>query len=450
MTHAPSSSYPIYRELNYARDGQYRFADHGRSCLLIRPESETRRRDRRHSRQRHAPYVISVPAEFNLAEFARPERLMTVFRFLRDNSGQAPGEDDLGYHHFSDSEMFSTLRAVHSAIVSLSYRPGPARLVRIPKGDGRFRELRLPRIVDRIVASGLQQVLNRYWSAALPNLRRDVWMLFAELECEIREHGWYTLVTDDIRDCFPSLRIPDVLTCFREHICTSAENTAERPLMWLIETILRGHEGAARQVGLDQGSPCSPLATELTLHTVLDLILEEQGPEHPLLLRYVDNLNFLCSSALEGRQVLTETRNILAEHGLTLKGEDGDPVDIRDPDHGRVMLGLIPVWEEDHLGFRLPESSYQRLSQNLEDCWENPNPIRNARRVIEGWIRAVRPVFENEENREIADRVMDAAAEAGIREIPETLLTETVRLACHQWREERNTVFERRQRHPSG
>jgi RNA-directed DNA polymerase len=291
----------------------------------------------RTSRRGRQPYTVASPDEFRLARFSDQELLHTVYQILKAEGGPGPGTDGLTYDDFAPAEIHAALRAVGESLRSRTYLPYPTRLVRRPKGDGRWRELQLQRITDRTVAKALQVCLDGYRRAHLPGIGRGVWRIYAQMERAMRERRGYVLAIDDIRDCFPTTPLNAVMEAHRQHI-------RQPDLLWLVETIIRGNDGPEHAVGLDQGSPTSPAALELTLHTRLDARLEAEQRGLPLLWRYVDNLTYVCSSEREGHQALQATGDILAELNMQLKGQDGPPWDIRDRDYDRVDLGLIPRW----------------------------------------------------------------------------------------------------------
>lgn len=415
------SGTPIQSAVDDALAGRrYRFSIHGR------PDRRHRRRERSRSESaRRGPYSITNPQQFAIGDFAAAENLMVAFRILRAEGGDAPGIDGLTYDDFSVGEIWAALRCVSSAIVCGTYRPYETRLVRIPKGDGRFRELRIMNILDRVVAKSLQLALAPYWESVLPGIRRSVWDIYAEMEQIIGQQRRFFLATDDIRDCFPSLRIEDVLRCHRQHI-------NQPDLLRLVETVIRGQKGRDRTAGLDQGNPYSPPAAELALQTCLDHRWEAAEPGHPPLLRYVDNLQVLGNSAHEGQQALTTIQNTLEQHQLTMKGTDDAVVDIRNPEHGRNVLGLIPAWRKD-LHFHLPEAAIQNLDDGLAEAMTKPNPPATGGRVVEGWIRAIGPVFVNTEAQDIVRRIMGITAKYGLREISRSQLLDVANQARDHW-----------------
>lgn len=370
-------------------------------------------------------YSVDTPANFRLDRFAAADNLQVAFKQLEQFGGAGAGVDDLTFDDFSRGELKGALRRVSASLRSQAYRPYETLPVFTPKGDGRYRELRLHRLTDRTVAKALQLCLDTYWRSQLPGIGRSTWQLFAELQRLIRERRTYVLAIDDLENCFPSINIADVLEA-HQHI-------TQPDLLWLIATVIRGHKGPGHTTGLDQGSPYSPVATELLLHTRLDVPLGARCPGYPLLLRYVDNLTVICSSEREGHEALRIIREIINPSGLKLKAKDGNPQDLRDQNFDKTVLGLIPRWRNGLLEFTIPESGHRNLKEGLIKAMEHPHPTRTARMVLKGWVMAMGPVLTNKATPEVLSCVLQTARECGFREFSLGELRKTARLAYDQW-----------------
>lgn len=380
---------------------------------------------RRGSSQRGTqPYTVDLPDQFCLGEFACPERLHSVFRILEAEGGHAPGKDGLTYEDFSRPEVFAALRRVCAAIREHRYCPHPTLLVEIPKDENRVRKLRLLRIIDRVVAKSLQIAPNEYWCSQLPGISLNSWMIWAKMQRVMRERKAYVLATDDIHECFPHAPLNEVMQCHCRHI-------TQPDLLWLIETVIRGHKGPGNTIGLDQGSPYSPVAMELLLHTHLDLRLKALYRGIPLY-RYVDNLTFICNSEHEGNQILQAAEEILAELDFSLKCEERPPMDIRDANFDRKVLGLIPRWQNGQLTFSIPESAYDDLQTSFIETLESPNPAETARKVAIGKIESLGPALVNRVAPTVIDRVISIARNCGFTELRKNL-SETALKARNQW-----------------
>lgn len=410
--------------------GRYQFALHGR------PERDRPRR-RRDEPRRREPYAVIHPDQFVIARCTAPENLEQAYQVLEAHGGAAPGIDGLTFWHFSPSERYDVFRAASAAIREGTYYPHPVRPVRFPKGDGRYRELSLKTMGDRTIAKSLHLALNPYWRSVLPNLGIDPWRIYARLDWVMIHHGWFHLGQADIRDCFPSARLDDVLADHREHI-------RQPDLLRLVTAVVQGHEGSRRVRGLDQGCPYSPDAMELRLRNARDRRLRATGPHYPLLsVRYVDNLVHTCSSAPVVRQALQLDAELLAPHGFALKETDLNSVDVRDPQHCQKVLGLIPRWRDDHLGWFLSETAYDKLREKLQKAHTKPNPAIAARRTILGWLRWLAPVYVDTAAYEIVSQTQRIAAENGFRE---TATSHELWSACsnswRNWLAIRQEVFE--------
>ncbi len=398
----------------------------GSSRLQKPPRRDGAPPRRRPSRRGKQPYLIGSPDQFQLSKFACPARLHAVFRILEAEGGHGAGEDGLSYDDFSPPEVFEALRGVSKAIHEHTYRPYPTRLVRIPKDENRYRELRLLRIIDRVVAKALQIALDKYWRSQLPGIGLDSWKIWAKMQRVMREHKAYVLATDDIRDCFPNAPLAEIIQCHQQHI-------SQPDLLWLIETIIRGHDGPEHTIGLDQGSPYSPIAMELLLQTYLDTRLEAEFRGFPLLLRYVDNLTFICSSVHEGNRVLQAAEETLANLGFRLKCAERPPRDIRDSSFDRKVLGLIPRWQNGQLMFSIPESIYDDLQESFSIALEGPKPIRSAWKVAKGRIESLGPALVKRVMPTVVDRVISTARTCGFTELQRKDLSETARRARNRW-----------------
>ncbi|MEO2034273.1 MAG: reverse transcriptase domain-containing protein, partial [Planctomycetaceae bacterium] len=249
--------------------------------------------------------------------------LEAAYTILKAKGGKGPGLDGLTFDDLTTAELHEMFRGVSQAIKTRTYKPHPVRHVEIPKANGKKRLLSIPTIADRTAAKAFLICLDSFFKKLLPGVGRSTHRLFAQMDKVMRERKHFVLAIDDIRDCFPSAPIDKVVEIFRGHI-------SQPDLIWLFESIVRGQEGPERVTGLDQGSPVSPVGMELLLHSCPDAEMEFRHQGKTQLLWYVDNLTFVTGSVREGEEALRLANETLDETGFTLKGEDGEPQDIRD------------------------------------------------------------------------------------------------------------------------
>ncbi len=134
-------------------------------------------------------YSIESAAEFDLSKFAHHDNLKKAWNILKAEGGHGAGVDGLTFTDFSEGEVSGALRKAAREILDRSYTPQPTRIVKIPKDDGRFRELQLQTLVDRTIAKALDICLKDFWRARLPRLGQDVHRMYAAMNRAIRQHS---------------------------------------------------------------------------------------------------------------------------------------------------------------------------------------------------------------------------------------------------------------------
>ncbi len=353
-------------------------------------------------------YRVSSLRNFRIGQLARPENLYISFRKLEANGGHGAGIDGFRPEHYSKNELWPILKLLSRAITDASYRPYGVRICETPKPNGGTRELALLRWTDRVVAKALHDCLKGFWRGI--HVSKSVWQVYAELHWAITRRRQYILASDDIRKCFDNARHDDVLGCIDQHV-------RRGKLYNLYERFIRSYNYHAEQgIGLAQGSPLSPTLMDVLLHHCLDQVIMTHS-RNTLNLRYVDNLLYLNASVSEGRQVLSYAEETLSNAGFTLKHEDGNPRDLRDPTGNRVVLGLIPRWQSARLIPAIPESAYENLRQGLLMSNEADKPSENALLRCQGWLYSLGPALTRSDTGTVIDRVIEMALGAGYRNV---------------------------------
>jgi hypothetical protein len=376
-----------------------------RSARLTAAEFYSRRSTKRLGK-------VQTALEPSLQEIVNPEVLVSVYRQLKANAGQAPGDDGVTYSDLSFSEAAFCLREVSALINKGEYRPSKSRLLSVPKVNGKgTRPLALRSILDRIISASLNNTLSLYWeSIFLPQSmgfrqKRGPWDLLIQLELEIERAGRYVLTIDDIKDAFVHVNLDDLLLDHRRYL-------KDEKLLKFIEVILKGGTNLSRKEGIEQGNAYSPTALNLRLHHAHDLDFD-QDPGNPPWLRYADNLTYLCHSVSEGNEVINRSKRFLQAAGFTLKGEDGPPVDIREG--SSHLMGFKLSFLNGQMRYDLGKDAFQGLCKNLHQAHQASNPPVYARSAIRGWLSAYGPAFERQ-TEIILERALQTMHSFGFRE----------------------------------
>ncbi len=214
---------------------------------------------------RHGPQAIHALSSRLLQRIGDARNLHIAWDFLRQHGGQAPGPNGHRYHQFEVPELWNVVRCIGAAVRESTYRPGPARRVKILKGSGRgYRTLTLHNIEDRAVQRGIVQIIqplidprfDERSSGFRPGRGRQL-ALAQALAFTVQQNRRVWLV-EDLRDAFdhvPHQRLLDVL-----------RRTLPEDVLQLIAHVI--HNGGKH--GLPQGSPLSPLLLNIYLDHFLD------------------------------------------------------------------------------------------------------------------------------------------------------------------------------------
>ncbi|MFN7648125.1 MAG: group II intron reverse transcriptase/maturase, partial [Acidobacteriota bacterium] len=92
------------------------------------------------------------------------ESLDEAYRMAKGNEG-APGVDGQSFRDIESAGRDAFLAAVREDLDTGRYKPMPNRRVEIPKGNGKFRTLQTPCILDRVVQGALKLILEAVFEA---------------------------------------------------------------------------------------------------------------------------------------------------------------------------------------------------------------------------------------------------------------------------------------------
>lgn len=399
-----------------------------RERKLTRNAFAERYQRRRAERFRAAQAAGSQPS---LQQIADPEYLLRINARRKAHGGTAAGPDHVADSMLGPREEAAIYRAVAEEIRTGTYEPSEARHVPVPKPSGGFRLLSIRSIVFRTVSAALATVLGPFWERIfLPGSHgfrpgRGPWSMLLDMERIIAEEGRFVIVTDDIRKAFDTVPIAAIMDLHRRHL-------TDEPLLALVEKVLRGNSQENRVVGVDQGSAYSPLALNVLLHDVLDSMFSEEAANPPQL-RYADNLVYLCRDVSEATAAISRARQLLLPYGMSLKGEDGEPVDLRREGQTVQILGYSVRWEKDRMQCSLGIGAWLNLKKKLSETHRCPNPTRMAQEVPRGWIGYYGPCFESKGEEADVKRILRIIAKDGFREVSRDRIERYVQSARDRW-----------------
>jgi retron-type reverse transcriptase len=387
--------------------------------------------------------TVSTLHSITLRDVAHHERLLAAYGELRRKGGRAPGADGLAFDDLSRAEVAGVLRSIWRRIDDGTYRPAPARRQRIPKRGGGHRTLNIRTIFDRAVGKALALTLSPLLDPLFfptsfgfrPNLSHLE--MLAAIETRLVATDSWVLAIDDIRQAFDYVPIATAVSNYRRLL-------GDCDLVRLIEAVLRGHSGHQRSRGIDQGCPFSPVTLNVVLHDILDRPLSTDR-DLPPLYRYADNLAFACNGVPEGGRALQRARETLQAYGFELKGQDGPPVDLRQPDTHAHLLGFRISRQNGRAKYELGDEAYEELRDELEQAHLSDQPGLTARAVAQGWLWGHAPALETDAEAGVIRRTLNTAGRAGLRgELSESLLRDSIGRAREHWEATRSRAMQAR------
>ena len=241
--------------------------------------------------------------------------LLGALKRVERNRG-APGVDGLTVHELRDwlEQHWDRTRAKLDAGV---YRPLPVAQVMIPKPDGGQRRLGVPSVVDRLIQQAIAQVLVPVFDPGFvpvsygfrPHRSAHDAVLVAQ---RVIQEGYRWVVEVDL-DAFFDRVNHDML------MARVARKVEDKRLLKLIRAyleagIMAGGVVQATGVGTPQGSPLSPLLSNIVLDD-FDQLFWSRGHRF---VRYADDLRVFLKSKRAAYRVL-EVATRFFEETLRLK-----------------------------------------------------------------------------------------------------------------------------------
>ena len=213
-----------------------------------------------------------------LEEILEHANLSKALSRVEANRG-APGVDRMGTDELRDY-ISAHPHELTSAIIKGTYRPSPVLRVSIPKEEpGKFRELGIPTVRDRLVQQAIAQVLNRYYDLTFSDRSygfrpgksaQDAIMAVTAYA----EEGYVWAVDMDLEKFFDKINHSKMVQILSERI-------SDGRVISLIHRFLRAdvqtNKGLeTRDMGAPQGGPLSPILANILLDK-LDKELEKRG-----------------------------------------------------------------------------------------------------------------------------------------------------------------------------
>lgn len=320
---------------------------------------------------------------------------MRAYRQVVSNKGSA------GVDGMSVKELYAYLNKnrtqIESEIRAGKYLPQPILGVEILKNNGKKRLLGIPTVVDRLLQQAVGQILaNRfemefedYSYGFRPNRNAQQ----AVLKAQQYINGGYAHIVDiDLKTFFDEVDHCLLLQLlYRKVKCPLTLRLIRK---WMRAPIEIDGKLVKRRKGVPQGSPLSPLLSNIMLHE-LDKELEKEGLCY---VRYADDFSIYTKSESTARKIGNRIYLYLRDKlKLPINREKSG---IRKPVNFTILgYGFVPTYVKGEKGkyqLVVSEKSWKAIKQKLKAITRKTSPmtfderLRKLKETTQGWINYFR------------------------------------------------------------
>jgi len=321
--------------------------------------------------------------------------VMLAYKQVRSNKGSA-GVDGMSVYELYNY-LTNNRERIETELRQGKYLPQAILGVPIPKRNGKIRLLGIPIAVDRVLQQAVSQVIaikfemefEDYSYGFRPNRNAQQAVLKAQ---EYINSGYQHIVDIDLKSFFDEVDHCILLQLlYRKIKCPLTLRLIRK---WLRVPILIKGKLVKRRKGVPQGSPLSPLLSNIMLNE-LDKELEKQGLRY---VRYADDFSIYTKSNQSARKI---GNNIY----LFLKNKLKLPINreksgIRKPVNFTILgYGFTPTFVKGEKGkYQLIacNRSWENLKQKLKAITRKTTPktfderIKKLKEVQRGWLQYFR------------------------------------------------------------
>ena len=325
----------------------------------------------------------------------RPKNLTLACRQVASNKGSA-GVDGMTVNELK-SFIDNNRTTIALKILNRTYMPHAIKGVEIPKTNGKTRLLGVPTVVDRWLQQAVSQQLAATFELGFEEEshgfrpKRNTQKAVRQSLKYIND-GFQDIVDIDLKGFFDEVQHYKLLQLIYQKV--KCPTTLWLIRKWLRAPILIKGKLHKRRKGVPQGSPLSPLLSNIMLDQ-LDKFLKTEGCRF---VRYADDFSIYTKSKTEARRIGNKVFLFLKEKlDLPINREKSG---IRRPVNFELLgHGFTPTYQKGEKGkyqLVVKEGSWHALKRKLKQLTKKTMPhsleerLQKLKEVYRGWVNNFR------------------------------------------------------------
>lgn len=319
------------------------------------------------------------------------QNLLQAYRSVVSNKGSS-GVDGLEVKDL-ETYLHENWLGLKEQVLTNTYYPNAILGVEIPKESGGSRLLGIPTVFDRLIQQAIHQVLSPMWEPDFSESSfgfrpyRNAGKAIKHAQTHINA-GYQDIVDIDLKSFFDKVNHDYLMSLIKRKVsCPTLLRLIWRFLRSPISIDGRLHK---RRAGVPQGSPLSPLLSNIILNE-LDQELEKRGLRF---VRYADDFSIFLSSKRAANRMMGSISRFI-QNKLHLEVNMAKSAVRRPVNYEYLGFGFVPTYKKGEKGkYQLVVSpkSLLRLKSKIKFITRKTIPcsfderIQRLNRLLFGWV----------------------------------------------------------------